>query len=163
MDLEQRLKLYREFKAGSLLLEKMWNAGTPLLARPLLRSLGEQTTFFYPSKQVTPTGLHDALERLLHIMSGLAPETRTVRNSLVSLQDKISELTQRLRTATSMTLKGRASRHEKEEVIVLFLAVLHMLANQIASAEQGDMFGDITLTHQSASEGADAFATGKLV
>jgi segregation and condensation protein A len=163
MDLEQRLKLYREFKAGSVLLEKMWNARTPLLARPLLRSLGEQTSFFYPSAQVNQTGLREALERLLHVMSGLAPETRTVQNSLVSLQEKIIELTERLRTAPTMTLKGRAGKHEKEEVIVMFLAVLHMLANQIVSVEQGDTFGDIILTHQDAGEGADAFATGKLI
>jgi chromatin segregation and condensation protein Rec8/ScpA/Scc1 (kleisin family) len=32
---------------------------------------------------------------------------------------------------------------DQQEVIVMFLAVLHMLANKLASVEQGEAFGDI--------------------
>ena len=44
------------------------------------------------------------------------------------------------------------SKKEKEEVIVLFLAVLHMLANRLADVEQGDAFGDILVTPTDTAE-----------
>lgn len=163
MDLEHRLKLYREFKAGGVLLKQLWDGNTQLYSRPLLTSLGEQT-FFYPSKQVTADYLREAIDRLFHVMAGLIPEARTVRGSMVTLQEKIIELTGRLKNATTVTLKGRVTKKEKEEVIVLFLAILHMLANRLADVEQGDMFGDIVVTNQSepVDPSQEAFAAGNI-
>lgn len=163
MDLEHRLRLYREFsakgasvgggKTAAQYLQNLWTANRQLFARPLLKSLGETPgvgndgkRFFYPSEQVTQSGLRDAAEKLLHVMAGLMPEQRTVRGTIVTLQEKIIELTNRLQGPSGLTLRGRVSKKEKEEVIVLFLAVLHMLANRLADVEQGDAFGDITVT-----------------
>lgn len=163
MDLEQRLRIYREFKIAGGHIKKLWEANQPLFARPLLTSLGEQT-FFYPSKQVTAERLHQAAQSLLQVMAGLLPEARTVRGTIVTLQEKIIELTNRLQGSSSVTLKGKISKKEKEEVIVLFLAVLHMLANRLADVEQGDMFGDIVVTSQSSppETSSEAFAVGEL-
>ena len=164
MDLEHRLRLYREFKAGGVLLKALWDGNKQLFARPLLKSLGDQS-FFYPSKQVTADRLRESMESLLHVMAGLMPEARTVRGTMVTLQDKIIELTKRLQGSAGVTLKGRVSKKEKEEVIVLFLAVLHMLANRLAEVEQGDMFGDITVSRSETENnevGSMNYATGEL-
>lgn len=162
MDLEQRLKLYREFKAAAVLLKERWGGSQRLYTRPLLTSLGEQS-FFYPSAQVTPDGLHASLERLLQVVSGLVLETRTVARGMVTLQEKITELAARLKSATTVTFKGRATKEQKEEVIVLFLAVLHMLANRMITVSQDDMFGDIVVEHQEEGSENETFAAGKLV
>lgn len=164
MDLEHRLRLYREFKAGGMHLKALWEGNKQLFARPLLKSLGEQS-FFYPSKQVTQDRLRESIENLLHVMAGLIPEKVTVRGTMVTLQDKIIELTKRLQGSANVTLRGRVSKKEKEEVIVLFLAVLHMLANRLADVEQGDMFGDIIVTNQTdlSQRGEnEAFAVGEV-
>ncbi len=153
MDLEHRLKLYREFKAGSLLLKALWDKNQQLFARPLLRSLGEQS-FFYPSKQVTPDRLRESIENLLHVMAGLMPEKVAVRGTIVTLQEKIVELTKRLQGSANITFKGKVSKKDKEEVIVLFLAVLHMLANRLADVEQGEQFGDIIVTNNTMDSGS---------
>lgn len=162
MDLEHRLRLYREFKAGGVLLKALWDKNAQLYSRPLLRSLGEQS-FFYPSKQVTTDRLREAIENLLHVMAGLVPEARTVHGTMVTLQEKIAELTKRLQSSANVTLKGSISKKDKEEVIVLFLAVLHMLANRLADVEQGDMFGDMVITHntQHTTDNED-FAVGQI-
>jgi segregation and condensation protein A len=152
MDLEHRLRLYREFKVGGTHLKALWDRNTQLFARPLLKSLGDAPQsdtggrFFYPSEKVSQAGLKEAAEKLLHVMAGLMPEQKTVRGTIVTLQEKIMELTKRLSGAANVTLRGRVSKKEKEEVIVLFLAVLHMLANRLADVEQGDAFGDIVVT-----------------
>jgi segregation and condensation protein A len=174
LDLEHRLKLYREFsakgvsasggKTAAQYVATLWGGNQQLFSRPLLKSLGDES-FFYPSKQITTDGLRDSMQRLLQIMSGLILETTTVRGSMVSLQEKITELTQRLQGSNNITFKGRVSKKDQQEVIVMFLAVLHMLANRIADVEQGDMFGDIIVTHQAdASERGDnqLFAVGEL-
>ncbi len=158
MDLEHRLRLYREFKAGAAHLKALWDRHTPLFARPLLKSLGDLPAgadgarFFYPSERVNQQGLKEAAEKLLHVMSGLMPQQKTVRGTIITLQEKIAELTKRLQGAANVTLRGRVSRKEKEEVIVLFLAVLHMLANRLAEVEQGDVFGDIVVTPPNTAE-----------
>ncbi len=64
---------------------------------------------------------------------------------MVSLQEKMEELTKRLQQS-AFTIKGRASKGEKQEVIVMFLAILHLLANRLASVDQEDQFGDITVS-----------------
>ena len=66
--------------------------------------------------------------------------------TVITLQEKIAELTKRLTEASSVTMKGTVSKKERGEMIVLFLAVLHMLANRLAEVEQSDQFGDIVVS-----------------
>jgi segregation and condensation protein A len=144
-DLEHRLQLYREFKRAGELLKKQWDGARPLYGRSFL-SGSTPDGFFYPSEKVRPDILREALAGLLRIMEGLSPETRTVAaTTMVTLQQKMSEIVQRLKQQ-AVTFKGRASTSQRQEVIVLFLAVLHLLANRLANVEQEDQFGDITVS-----------------
>ena len=79
-----------------------------------------------------------------------------------TLQEKIQELTQRFSEAVSHSFKGISEKKNRNEVIVLFLAVLHMLANKLLTAEQGNTFSDITLTKSEgkANESDTNFAMG---
>ncbi len=148
-DLEHRLQLYREFKKAGEGLKQLWSKQQPLMTRDFL-SGAKNTSVFYPSKQVTATALRESLEQLLKIMADLAPESRTVAAAaMVSLQEKMAELTERLTKQASLTFKGTASKAQKQEVIVLFLAVLHLLANRLAVVDQEDQFGDITVSSAS--------------
>lgn len=147
MDLERRLVLYREFKKAGELLKERWDAHQPLLARPFLAGKSDYS-FFYPSKQVSATILRESLEHLLHVVESLVPTQKTVGvQHVVSLQAKMQELTERLSQRMRVSLKGRVSKEQKHEVIVLFLAVLHLLANRLAHVEQDGDFGEITVMH----------------
>ncbi len=155
LDLEQRLKIYREFsakggsasggKSAAQHIVELWNRNQIGYGRPLLASLGEQS-FFYPSKQITTARLENAMVSLFAVLQGLIPEIKHVKMTVITLQEKIAELTQRLTQASTITMKGRASKEEKQEIIVLFLAVLHMLAARTLQVEQTDMFSDIVVT-----------------
>lgn len=147
IDLEHRLKVYREFKAASEHIKTLWNKKEVAFTKPLLASLGD-TSFFYPSKQVTTERLESAMISLFSVLQGLVPETKQIKMTVVTLQEKIAELTERLSKATAFTVKGKAGKHEKQEIIVLFLAVLHMLAARTLNVEQSDMFSDIVVRKQ---------------
>jgi segregation and condensation protein A len=161
VDLEHRLKIYREFSArgvsvtggknASQYVAELWNGQKPFLARPFL-SGAKEYSFFYPSKQITAQVLRESLEQLLKIVEGLVPLQKTVvSNSIVSLQEKMNELTARLQNKMRVSMKGIVSKEQKHEVIVMFLAVLHLLANRLADVEQEGQFGEITVTHKEES------------
>lgn len=147
-DLEHRLRVYREFKLAAAGIKALWDKKQVAHARPLLSALGE-SSFFYPPKGVTSSHLESSLIKLFTVLEGLFPETKTIRGKVVTLQEKISELTERLSKAASLTLRGKISKKDQQEVIVMFLAVLHMLANKLASVEQGEAFGDIIVSKSS--------------
>lgn len=149
MDLEERLKLYREFKHAGEYMKKLWEKNKTIYAREFMAALNEPDStgkvkqFFYPPQKVGVNEMVKSLESLFSIIKDLIPEERTVKQNVVTLQQKIGELTTRLQQAVQFTIKGLAKKSEKQEVIVLFLAVLHMLANKLADVEQGERFGDI--------------------
>lgn len=145
LDLEHRLKIYREFKNASLHIKNLWDKNQSAHSRTLFASLGEKS-FFYPSKQLTQDRLAAAMTDLFAVLKGLVPETKGVRMTVVTLQEKIAELTERLSKAASITMKGTANKKERGEIIVLFLAVLHMLANRLADVEQSGHFSDIVVS-----------------
>lgn len=142
LDLEERLKLYREFKGAAALVSAIWEKNTPMFSRQFFFSLGEQT-FFYPPKSLAASDMAKSLEKLFAVIKDLIPETRKVKGNIITLQEKIAELTKRLQQAAQFTMRGSVKKAEKEEIVVLFLAVLHMLASRIAEVEQGEHFGDI--------------------
>jgi len=159
IDLELRLRLYQEFKVASGHILKLWNKNEVAHSRPLLSALGE-TAFFYPPKGVDTARMQSAMNSLFTVLQGLLPESKKIKIAVVSLQDKIAELTTRLSQAAEHKFKGMVSAKDKNEVIVLFLAVLHMLANRLMHAEQGDTFGDITLRRPTEGQGNSDFAMG---
>ncbi len=159
VDLELRLRLYQEYKLANAHIQKLWNRNQPAYSRPLLSALGERS-FFYPPKNVDVKKMESAMQGLFTVLQGLLPETKKIKIAVVSLQDKIAELTTRLSEAAEHNFKGLSSSKNRNEVIVLFLAVLHMLANRLMHAEQGDTFGDIKLKRPMAEQGNSDFAMG---
>ena len=146
LDLERRLKIYREYKLASVHIKNLWDKNQIAYSRPLLSSLGE-SSFFYPSRQLTTDQLTSAMNSLFAVLKGLIPETKGVRMTVVTLQEKIAELTKRLTEAAGVTMKGKFTKQERAEIIVMFLAVLHMLANRLAQVEQSDAFSDIVVSN----------------
>lgn len=166
IDLEHRLRLYREFcargasalggKTAAQHIEALLARQSPLMPRPFL-SGAKDVSVFYPSAQISNESLHASMESLLRIVEGLAPPQKTVAASgLVTLQHKMAELTERLKTQSSFSFKGRATKEQKQEVIVLFLAMLHLLANRLAEVDQSDHFGEITVSAPPQPEGGAA-------
>lgn len=141
-DLEQRLKIYKEFKTASELMKKTWDSRRPVYGRELFSSL---PVVFYPSANLTVRNLQERLSDLLHELAALIPEKQTVRKIVMTLEHKVKELLNRLKEQTQHSFKNLSQDKPKIEIIMLFLAVLHLLRERMISADQSDQFSDITI------------------
>lgn len=140
-DLEYRLKLYREFRDAEKQIGRLWHKKVAF-AREYLTQF---PAGFYLKESVPPTRLHKAMEKLYRDIVALMPTSESVEIKLVSLEEKIEELMERvkntLRTRWSEVARGK----EQSEIIVLFLALLHLLKEQVIDIEQEGLFSEIQI------------------
>ncbi len=76
------------------------------------------------------------------------PEQQTIKNSLITLEEKIEEIVKRLNTKCEDAVGfGSLSKNKScSEIIVLFLALLHLLTKQLIKVEQKDKFNEIIIS-----------------
>ncbi len=143
-DLEARLKLYKEFKAASLMLKRRWEAGAQSFGRELFAGMSGGG-IFYPGNNVSPQTLSGAAERLAALIKEFLPETREIKIAVMTLEEKIKELLNRVAAAAEQSFKTLAAGKPKIEAILLFLAILHLFRDRLVHAEQNERFGDIII------------------
>ncbi len=144
LDLESRLKIYREFKAASEHVKNLWGKNWRSLSRPFLHSLGEHF-FFYPPEHLKLSDLTRAINNLAITLKALLPEEQKVRIAVVTIEQKMEELLNRFKEAGRQSFQSMSGQKTRTEVIVLFLAILHLLKDRVIQVEQGGQFGDITM------------------
>ncbi|MEK9170360.1 MAG: segregation/condensation protein A [Patescibacteria group bacterium] len=149
-DLEMRLKIYREFSAkgsrsmgdknasiflNDILQRKMCSYGRELFANlPIV---------FYPSQNITAKSLEENILDLISELKGLIPEKQTVRKVVVTIEQKMKELLERFKEQAESTFSTISKDKPKIEIIILFLAILHLLRDKIIIASQENQFADI--------------------
>lgn len=149
-DLESRLAVYREFSArgergsASKNLVALWDRRLISWNRPFLKSLGD-FSFFYPPKNLGVKELLASMAALCGAISRLMPETSTIKSAVINLQEKIEELLERAKEAAEHSFKRLSERRSRSEVIVMFLAVLHLFRQRLIRVEQTGSFGDIII------------------
>ncbi len=145
-DLETRLALYREFAArsggASRELSQLWMRKEIAYSRPLLFTALEKGVF-YPSPWLTPETLARAFNKAIAALEALTPEPGKVKGLIISLEGKIRELLTRFSEAVAHSFRNLTKDRSRSEVIVLFLAILHLLKERSISVEQSEQFGDI--------------------
>ena len=67
-----------------------------------------------------------------------------IKNEIISLKNKIAEVLKRL-TETPLGFKKLHGDRPKNELVVLFLAILHLIKDQLVYAEQTAHFDDIKI------------------
>jgi len=142
-DLENRLLFYRQFKPAMNYLKQFSEQKNILISRPFFA--GRQT-FFYPSENVKIDALCKAIKAALETFLE-APPTETIRSSLITLEQKTEEIIGRIKKMSTGGFKFGELTAEKSrsEIIVLFLAILHLLANQLIRIEQKNRFDEMVI------------------
>lgn len=140
-DLEYRLKLYREFRDAEKHISDLWQKEVRFAREYLL----DFPKGFYLKEPLSPDNLRAIMEKMYEELSALIPKTESIEIKLVSLEEKIEELIRRvketLRTKWSEISKGK----EQSEIIVLFLALLHLLKERVIEIEQKEHFSEIEI------------------
>ena len=145
VDLETRLRIYREFKRAGELIRAEWKTAPQLYGKPFLAHLGS-TSFFYPPKGVGPAELHTALLTLMRLLEEAFKEPHKVKSSVVSIEEKIKEIITRLEATLGNghhKMSEFSASRPRGEIVAIFLALLHLLKGSRVHVEQGELFGDI--------------------
>ncbi|MEK7612293.1 MAG: segregation/condensation protein A [Patescibacteria group bacterium] len=152
-DLESRLTIYKLFAArsgpASLGLQELWNKGLTMYSRPLFTELGD-TTIFYPPKTLTAGDLVSALQNVLAAVEEITPPDKgKVKSILVTLEEKVQELIHRFTQAARQSFSELRENKSKSEIVVLFLAILHLMRQKEIRVEQEGAFNDIIMERES--------------
>ena len=139
-ELETRLRLYKELRSGEKAIDNLWGKYVSY-GRPFLLNVPNG---FYLTGKVNPKDLYEHIKLLAEGLVDLQKmEEQEVK--MVSLEEKIEELFSWIRgkvRSFSDLSKGK----EKPEVIVMFLAVLHLFKDFDVNIEQDELFSEIKIT-----------------
>ena len=89
--------------------------------------------------------MYKAIKGIFENFKQFQNETKIIRSSLVTLEEKIEEIVNRL-GIESLNFEELTKEKPRSEIIVLFLALLHLLAKQSIKIEQKEKFSDIMIT-----------------
>lgn len=153
-DLESRLKIYKEFKEASVLLSNLWSKRRSSYGRELFMDL---PPVFYPSSNLTVEEVEREILALIQELKSLIPEKQSVRKAIITVEMKVRELLERFKENAEHSFKSIAKDKPKLEIIMLFLAMLHLIRDRIAMADQPEQFSDITIKQYKEESTVQAF------
>lgn len=148
-DLEHRLALYREFKKTQEHIRVLWSETPQMYAREFLTS---DEPLFYPPHDVTPESLLTPIQKIVGNLEQLFKPKATVKNQIVNLRAKIQEIASRLTSAPTTFRELHGGAGTRGEIVVLFLAILHLIKQQLVNVEQEGHFAEMTIAKTGARE-----------
>ncbi len=143
-DLEFRLRLYQAFRgiARSLgaIRERMFFG----------EGAGSTDPIFAPSRDLSGNSIGEAVRRVLETAPKAAQVKEVAVKTVISLEEMIERLTERIERAISMTFREFSGGHaaDKREVVVGFLAMLELFKRGLVQVEQERSFGEISMAYQ---------------
>ncbi|MEK7630155.1 MAG: segregation/condensation protein A [Patescibacteria group bacterium] len=140
-DLEMRLKIYQEIKSSQIHIKENWRESPQMLSREFLMN---RAVIFYPPKKVGQPEILKSFQAILGELEQVFKPVATIKNEIINLKKKIEEIIGRL-TATPLKFTDLPTGKGRNELIVLFLAVLHLIKDQLIVADQEDGFSEITI------------------
>jgi segregation and condensation protein A len=145
-DLELRLRLYRELKIAQQYLKDNWKPMPQMATREFLEST---EPLFYPPKTATPEALAKTIAHLIGELERFFRPAAAVKQEIINLKAKIEEVLSRLTEAP--TSFARMHGGSRSEIVVLFLAVLHLIKEQLIHVDQDGHFSEMQV-RRAASE-----------
>lgn len=171
-DLEDRLKLYQELRPAMKLIAKLWREDAMAHSRPYFLNMahwliprptasatyplaqleqGRDVKFFYPGRNAAVDPLHVALSRMFAGLKVLVKEGEVIQEKIVTLEQKINEIVARVREIQETSFRRLSESQNRSEIIVTFLAILHLAREQLIFLEQTGHLSDIIIKKNNVS------------
>ncbi|MDP3052374.1 MAG: segregation/condensation protein A [bacterium] len=148
-DLEERLKIYQEFKIARDHIKNLWQDQPVIFSREFLASSGitclPAGRSFYPPRKIKPENLETALNRLLQELQKFIYETKDFKLEVINLEEKMREFLKRLEIAQTFNFGKLINSQPKAEIITCFLMILHLIKDHLISVQQEKHFSEITI------------------
>ncbi len=153
-DLEYRLRIYKELKPftkniGELLKKQNWQFSRPYfmeISGGASLNVGQEAAIFYPGEKMSLEVMVKALSGIISSFEVLKMDEETIREKVVSIEEKIQEIISRFQMATEGSLRDFSKEKSRAEIIVIFLALLHLARDGMVRLEQENYFSDIMIT-----------------
>ncbi len=143
-DLEERVKRYQAIKPLIKLFKAAYERKNISVSRPLFFG---RPPVFNPPKDISVDDLKMAMQMIFEALSHFKLEVEKLEISLVKLEDKIEEIVKKIEAGIG-EFSGIANGRPRSEIIVLFLALLHLLKDQIIRVEQKEKFSEIKIARK---------------
>lgn len=144
-DLEARLTLHQEYKQKAEDLRKLF--GKHILFSPIPKK--QTTVVFAPDRKTNVPSLREVMMRVLEQMPKPKAVVHTTIRSVISLEEAIVSLTERIGRHLKLNFKEFAGigsgKQEKVAVVVHFLAMLELVKQGIIQVKQDRPFQDIEM------------------
>jgi len=140
-DLERRLELYQKVRPMFFRMKQFWSEGGQSFSREMLSSV---SPVFYPSQNASTGKLHSALKSILDSLGSFFLETEKIERQLFTLEEKIKELFDKISNGISRFSQA-VGKKSKGEVVVMFLALLHLLCDRVLKVKQVSVFEEIEI------------------
>ncbi len=148
-DLEKRLRIYQELKPVLKTLDVLWKKAGREFSRPYFLeqgiSLGGGAKVFYPGNGLEIDVLFGALHKIFESFVSLELETKSIKEKIVTLEEEIAEIVERLTRGGDSTFKNLVSAKSRSEIVIIFLAILHLAHERLVALEQSERFSDIII------------------
>lgn len=142
--LARQLKIYKQIKMTAQWLQSMEEKGNHTYIRLAPPPVVDNELDL---EGISINDLVELLKTLYHYEEDTAPITSVVAIPRVTIKNKIRELIVSLRKDNHLSYKQLLPKvFERIEAIVLFLAVLELIKQQYATANQESLFSDINLS-----------------
>lgn len=148
VDLEKRLKLYAEVKPLFLIMKERWHPAPQMWGRELFKDI---PPVFYPPAQLSAEDLRSSLAHLLNLLGSVFKEQEKVERQIITLEEKIEDVFKKVSQGIQK-FSHFITQKSKEESIVIFLALLHLLRDRMVRVEQNELYGEISV-EKSSQEG----------
>ncbi len=165
-DLESRLKIYKEFRPAMKILRELWVSDGREFSRPYFLTIStpfkvsprlaeglntggtvsaSRAGVFYPGSKLSVSALAAALRDIFEDFQKLMFENRVLRDTIVSLEQKINEIIEKFKKLTEVSFNNLSGAIPRSEIIVTFLAILHLAREQLVFLEQENYLSDIII------------------
>lgn len=153
-DLEARLTIYRDLRPAFKAINKLWREGHRAYSRPYFLGRGawlaQGRSVFSPGTKTDADHLSGALLNIFEAIKTYEREEQTIPGTIVTLEEKIQEVLSRVLKEGDFDLKNISGERSRAEMIIVFLAVLHLAREQLVRLEQMENFSDIMVKKNNA-------------
>lgn len=141
-DLEKRLKIYQNFKAAEKNIGILWASDRKSFSRDFAVGAG-RPIIFYPASNLSTAVMAKTMTGLYNIFA--AEEKEQIEHKLINFEKYVADLVDRIKGA-SFKFNDLSEDKERQEIIILFLALLHLLKENAVKVEQEGQFGEIIIS-----------------
>ncbi len=139
-ELEERLKIYREFDLGKANIKSLFREEEKSFRRKYL-----PPAFFFPPEDLMADDLKRAVEKLTQSLQ-FTKEIQSGKIEVFNFEEKLQQLSSRIQKELQASFSILSKDTSRTETIVLFLVVLHLLKENLIAFKQDKQFSDIVIT-----------------